>query len=454
MNIQRTITIRLPDDQDLRDTLARFQALQNQLSPLCYNGGKAVGALQLQREHYHAVKGVLSSQMTIMAMRLVSGAYVAAKKGHQRRLKAEARRKAKYERKGWDYRPRIIKEPGVCQFERLAAMFLVGSRGRDASFLKNNTVSLWTTGGRKHLAYTVPAAFQETLAQASEVDSVTVIERHGKLLGRVVLTLEVPEPKAVHPIGVDLNETNAVVAVDPDGQTLFISGRHIKVRNKRTRKTRKRLQGRLASRKAQKKDSRSLRRLLKRQGRRNSNRTRTFAQTAARRLCDWAAAESVLVFEALAVPQPAKETVGAKDKAKGKSLRRRLSAWQYGLIRQCVQNRAERVGLAVAEVDPSYTSQNCSRCGLRGGRKRHKFECPHCGFLEHADINAACNIRDRFTVLRDGHSAVRQDTHFAVPRHGGPPSIGPVPHCGTLEALESAPGVEDEGKPSASADGN
>lgn len=398
MNIQRTITIRLPDDPDLRDTLAKFQALQNQLSPLCFNDGNIIGALQLQREQYHAVKGTLSSQMTIMAMRLVSGAYVAARKGHQRRLKAEARRKAKYERKGWNYRPRFLKEPGVCKFERHSAMFLVGARGRDASFPKDGTLSIWTTGGRKHLAYTIPSAFQETFAQASEIDSVTVIERHGKLLGRVVLTLEVSEPKAIHPIGVDLNETNAVVAVDPDGQAFFVSGRDIKVRNKRTRKTRKRLQGRLASRKAQKRDTRSVRRSLKRQGRRNSNRTRTFAQTAARRLCDWAAADSVLVFEALCVPPPAKGTVGCKDRAKGKSLRRRLSFWQHGLIRQCVENRAQRVGLAIAEVDPSYTSQNCSRCGLRGKRKRHKFECQHCGFTEHADINAAVNIRDRFTA--------------------------------------------------------
>ena len=116
--------------------------VQNRLSPVCYNHGKPLGALQLQREQYPAVKGVLNSQMTIMAMRLVSGAYVAARKSYQRQLAAEQNRKARYERKGWNYTPHVIKEPGICQFDRPAAMFLIGSRGQDAAFRKDGILSL------------------------------------------------------------------------------------------------------------------------------------------------------------------------------------------------------------------------------------------------------------------------------------------------------------------------
>ena len=53
----------------------------------------------------------------------------------------------------------------------------------------------------------------------------TVIERKGKLHGRVALTLEAPEPKGMTPVGIDLNETNSVVAVDADGRELFITGK-------------------------------------------------------------------------------------------------------------------------------------------------------------------------------------------------------------------------------------
>ncbi len=95
--------------------------------------------------------------------------------------------------------------------------------------------------------------------------------------------------------------------------------------------------------------------------------------------------------------------------------------WQRREIRVAVENKAQLCGLAVAEVDPAYTSRTCSRCGLLGIRKRHVFRCPSCGHEAHADINAAHNIRLRYTVLRGG----------------GPPSTGP----------EALPGLPGEGKP-------
>ena len=120
------------------------------------------------------------------------------------------------------------------------------------------------------------------------------------------------------------------------------------------------------------------------------------------------------------MPQP------QKGKIRGRALRRRLSLWQHGATRQAVTAKAEVAGLSVAKVDPAYTSKNCSRCGLRGRRHRHSFVCPHCGYAEHADINAAKNIRNRYTVLRDG----------------GLPSMSP-----------EAQAVEAVGKPLASAMG-
>ncbi|HEX9133053.1 MAG TPA: transposase, partial [Ktedonobacteraceae bacterium] len=201
--------------------------------------------------------------------------------------------------------------------------------------------------------------------------------------------------------GIDLNETNALVAVDPDGRTLFVSGKVVKIKNRRTAKTRSRLQSKLATRKAEKKDTRSARRLLKRLGRKQRNRTRTFAQQTAKTLVQWAPSNAVLVFEDLHMPQP------QKGKIRGRALRRRLSLWQHGAIRDAVTSKAQEHGMLIAKVDPRYTSKNCSRCGLRGVRRRHSFTCPHCGFTEHADINAAKNIRNRFTLLREsGNSSM------------------------------------------------
>lgn len=284
---------------------------------------------------YEQVKGTISSQMTCTAIRLVAGAYAAAKSN-----KKPARR--------------------PFEFKRPTALFLSGERGRDARICSDGTLSIWTVAGRKRIAYSVPDAFKQTLAEAVEIDSLTVIERDGRLLGRVVVTLRVPDPKGMHPVGIDLNETNALVAVDPDGNTLFVSGRDFKVRNIRTRKTRRRLQEALATRKAHKQDTRSVRRLLKRLGRKQRNRTRTFCQQTAAKLVQWAPAAAVLVFERLTLPQTSKKLRVRKG------TRRRLSQWQRREMRESVTHAAERRGLLVDDVNPAYTSQDCSRCGLRG----------------------------------------------------------------------------------------
>jgi putative transposase len=253
--------------------------------------------------------------------------------------------------------------------------------------------------GRKQLSCRVPEAFQPRLAQAKSIESLTVLERDGRLLGRLTITLEVPDPPTAGPeneavVGIDLNETNALVAVDGQERVLFVSGKAVKVQNRRTAKTRARLQRKLATHKAQHRDTRSVRRVLKRLGRRQRHRTRTFAQTVARRLVEWASPQAVLVFEHLQVPPPQQEQI------RGRALRRRLALWQRGLIRRWIEHKAREQGLQVTEVNPAYTSQLCSRCGQRGNRRRHAFTCPQCGSQEHADINAARNIRDRCTVLR------------------------------------------------------
>lgn len=384
MDIQRTITIIIEPDKELQRTLEAFREVQHELSEPCYNDGKPLGALALQRLMYHTVKGTLNAQMTISAIRTVASAYASAKSNKK-----------------------TAKRPFL--FKRARALFLIGCRGRDADFRKDGTLSIWTVAGRKHLTYSIPEDFKATFEQAKGIDSLNVILRDGKLIGRVTLTLDVPEPAGVLPVGIDLNETNALVAVDPDGRELFISGKAIKVKNRRTAKTRSRLQSKLATRKAQHKDTRSVRRVMKRLGRKQRNRTRTFAQQTAKQLIQWAPPNAVLVFEDLHMPQP------QKGKVRGRALRRRLSLWQHGAIRQAATNKAQVHGMLVAKVDPRYTSKNCSRCGLRGTRHRHVFSCPHCGLTLHADSNAAKNIRNRFTQFRlSGDSSMSPEAQTAT----------------------------------------
>jgi IS605 OrfB family transposase len=297
-------------------------------------------------------------------------------------------------------------------------MFLVGERGRDADFRADGTLSIWTVGGRKHINYTIPPALRPLFDTAKEIDSVAVIERKGNLYGRVALTLDAPQPKGVTPVGIDLNETNAVVAVDADGRELFITGKATKVRNQRTMQTTKRVQRKLATWKAEGKDTHGVRRVLKRLSGRRKQRTTDFARCAAKRLIAWAPADAVLVFADLRIEQP------YRDLTHGVALRRRLTQWQHGAIRTAVTNKAQLAGVAIAAVNPAYTSQNCSRCGLRGRRKRHTFTCPSCGHTQHADVNAAINIRTRYVQSR-------LDGALSTAPEALPPGKGKLPPSGS-----------------------
>jgi IS605 OrfB family transposase len=57
-----------------------------------------------------------------------------------------------------------------------------------------------------------------------------------------------------------------------------------------------------------------------------------------------------------------------------------------------VEKLALSRGVPVRYVNPSNTSKRCSRCGSYGRRVRKRFDCPKCGSVIHADVNAAFNI--------------------------------------------------------------
>jgi len=73
-----------------------------------------------------------------------------------------------------------------------------------------------------------------------------------------------------------------------------------------------------------------------------------------------------------------------------------FSKWSFDELKQFVQYKAEARGVRVILVDPHYTSQCCSQClyVARENRKsQSEFECCHCHYTAHADINAALVIK-------------------------------------------------------------
>jgi transposase len=59
----------------------------------------------------------------------------------------------------------------------------------------------------------------------------------------------------------------------------------------------------------------------------------------------------------------------------------------------------------VEKIKPHYTSQRCSACGQvdRDSRESQAvFQCTACGFVGHADVNAAINIAAGHAVTARG----------------------------------------------------
>lgn len=60
-------------------------------------------------------------------------------------------------------------------------------------------------------------------------------------------------------------------------------------------------------------------------------------------------------------------------------------------------NKVESAGCRVVPVNPYNTTQECSQCHalVHKELKDRTHHCPHCGYVQDRDINAAENIRAR-----------------------------------------------------------
>jgi len=77
----------------------------------------------------------------------------------------------------------------------------------------------------------------------------------------------------------------------------------------------------------------------------------------------------------------------------------------------------------VVKVNPAYTSQRCSACGIVDREAREsqaRYRCRSCGYAANADVNAARNIRDTAA----GHAvAAREGLRVAGPMHREPQPV-------------------------------
>ncbi len=149
-----------------------------------------------------------------------------------------------------------------------------------------------------------------------------------------------------------------------------------------------------------------------------ANQRNDYQWKAAYKLCRLGDA---IIFEALNVkgmmarckPKKCPETGKylKNGQAAKRGLNRVIADAAWGELKLKTKAVAAKLGLIVAEVDPKFSSQQCSCCGYTSplNRDKEKFLCEECGFLEDADVQASSNLLKRgLKILGISPSQLRQ----------------------------------------------
>jgi putative transposase len=242
------------------------------------------------------------------------------------------------------------------------------------------TVSIWTTASRCKGVRILAAPNDLVMLRTCPIGETDLIWRGGKWF--LHATIEAPEVPLTDPVngflGVDMGIVN--LATSSNGN------RAAGARLNRYRKRQQRLRARLQAKKTS-----SARRLLKKRRRKEAR----FAADVTHRVSKRIVAEAQRTGRGIAVEQLG--GIRARVRLR-KPQRAAVHSWAFAQLGGFLGYKAQQAGVAFVEVDPAYTSQTCSACGWvdkRNRRSQSEFECRRCGFVGHADHNAAINIAAR-----------------------------------------------------------
>jgi putative transposase len=97
-------------------------------------------------------------------------------------------------------------------------------------------------------------------------------------------------------------------------------------------------------------------------------------------------------FDAIAV-----EDLNVRGMVRNHHLAKSISDAGWSQFILILTSKAESAGREVIKVNPSYTSQDCSRCGHRNKIRlaTRIYRCSRCGLVIHRDRNGALNVKGR-----------------------------------------------------------
>ena len=175
-------------------------------------------------------------------------------------------------------------------------------------------------------------------------------------------------------IGVDVGLTHFYT--DSNGQTVD-NPRHLR----KSEKSLKRLQRRLSHTEKGSKNRAKARNRLSRKHLKVSRQRKDFAVKLARCVVQ---SNDLVAYEDLMV----------RNMVKNSKLSKSISDAAWSNFRSWLEYFGKVFGVVTVAVPPHYTSANCSNCRevVKKSLSQRTHRCPHCGYVQDRDSNAAINI--------------------------------------------------------------
>lgn len=240
-----------------------------------------------------------------------------------------------------------------------------------------------TPGRLKHLTFTGHRDHLILLAGHRKGES-DLIYRNGAWY--LIATIDEPEPQVADPagfVGADLGIVQIATTAEETGKHgTDWSGGAVTARRKKNLALRRKLQT---------KGTKSAKRLLKKRSKKEAR----FVRDINHQISKQVVAEAQRTGRGIAI----ENLTGIRARVRHrKPQRATFHSWSFAQLGAFLAYKAAAAGVAFIQVDPAYTSQTCSDCGVIDKKSRPDqatWCCRSCGVSLNADTNAAINIARR-----------------------------------------------------------
>ncbi len=245
---------------------------------------------------------------------------------------------------------------------------------------RGDLVTMSSTNGRLRFLATTPQWFVDKYnINPSDVQAAMLKYQKGKFLLNLIYKVETTDQSGNRVVGIDRGLYN--LATTSDGK-IFHSKSFVAVKRRRQ----------FQRKQLQQKGTKSAKRKLKQL----SGKEKRFMLDINHKITKSLANDKSVGVYAI------EKLTGIRNTPAKKKTRSWLNNWSFYQFEELLKYKCEYNHIIVEYVDPRYTSQKCNRCKTIDKTARNKsiYICKHCGYTQHADINAAMNIRDNYVFSR------------------------------------------------------